>query len=223
EENDDPTMRITALTALTAPTLLHTLRNTPVVRAQALGTAAFRDLSTAQGEAALDAATLEGIFQSVDLTALEAAVAWTSTCIERLSQVDRIFEERTGSRGPDLTPLLRIFRDALNFARPRLENRLPAAADAPGDGAGVTAAQAGGAAPSAPRASLAGEVNSREDVVRAIDKICAYYARFEPSSPLPLMLQRCKKLVPMSFMDILKELAPNGLPQLETVVGKTEE
>ena len=222
EENDDPTMRITALAALTSPAVLHTLRNTPVVRAQALGSAAFRDLSTVQGEAQLDNATVEGIFQSVDLAALESAVGWMSTCIDRLSQVDKIFEERTGSRGPDLTPLLRIFRDALNFARPRLENRRPATVDAPAEG-DVTAAQVAAGSPSAPRAALAGEVNSREDVVRAIDKICAYYARFEPSSPLPLMLQRCKKLVPMTFLDILKEIAPNGVAQLETVVGKTEE
>ena len=221
EDGDDPTMRITALAALTAPALLSTLRNTPVVRAQALGAASFRDLSAAQGETTLDAATIEGIFQSVDLSALESAVSWLTTCIERVSQVDKTFEERTGSRGPDLTALLKIFRDALNFARPRLENRRPVVADA-------AAETSAGAAPSsagvpAPRAALAGEVNSREDVVRAIDKICAYYTRFEPSSPLPLLLQRCKKLVSMSFVDILKEIAPNGLPQLETVVGKTEE
>ena len=94
--------------------------------------------------------------------------------------------------------------------------------DAPAEG-DLTAAQVAAGSPSAPRAALAGEVNSREDVVRAIDKICAYYARFEPSSPLPLMLQRCKKLVPMTFLDILKEIAPNGLAQLEKVVCKTEE
>jgi type VI secretion system protein ImpA len=221
EDGDDPTMRITALAALTAPALLSTLRNTPVVRAQALGAATFRDLSAAPGETTLDNATVEGIFQSVDLGALEAAVGWLGSCIERLSQVDQTFEQHTGSRGPDLTALSKIFRDALNIARPRLEARRPVAVDA-------AAVPASGDAPNAPtsgtpRAALAGEVNSREDVVRAIDKICAYYARFEPSSPLPLMLQRCKKLVPMSFLDILKEIAPSGLPQLETVVGKTEE
>ncbi|MFZ5891306.1 MAG: type VI secretion system protein TssA [Myxococcota bacterium] len=219
EEGDDPTMRITALAALTAPSLLATLRTTPVVRAQALGIAAFRDMSSAQGEASIDAATLEGIFQSVDLPALEAAVGWLGQCIERLSQIDKTFETHTGSRGPDLTPMLRIFRDALNFASPRLANRRPAEVEAaPEAGAETTEA------PAARRvAAPPGEVNSREDVVRAIDRICAYYARFEPSSPLPLLLQRCKKLVPMSFVDILKEIAPSGLPQLETVVGKTDE
>ncbi|MGC4088543.1 MAG: hypothetical protein QM756_11735 [Polyangiaceae bacterium] len=68
-----------------------------------------------------------------------------------------------------------------------------------------------------------GEVNSRDDVLKALDRICAYYTRFEPSSPLPFLLQRCKKMVPMSFADILKEIAPNGVAQFETVVGKPDE
>ncbi|MGC4088542.1 MAG: type VI secretion system ImpA family N-terminal domain-containing protein [Polyangiaceae bacterium] len=101
EDNDDPTMRITALSALTAPTVLASLRTTAVVRAQALGIAALRDLSSVQGEAALDAATLEGIFQSVDLAALEGAIGFLSQCSAQLARIDQTFEERTGSRGPE--------------------------------------------------------------------------------------------------------------------------
>ncbi len=67
-----------------------------------------------------------------------------------------------------------------------------------------------------------GEIGSRDDVLRAIDAICAYYARSEPSSPVPLLLQRCKRLVAMAFTDILKELLPESLPNLQKIAGKTE-
>ena len=71
--------------------------------------------------------------------------------------------------------------------------------------------------------ALSGEIRSREDVVRAIDKICAYYARFEPTSPLPLLLDRCKRLVSSSFLDIIRDLAPDSVSQVERLAGKKPE
>ena len=73
------------------------------------------------------------------------------------------------------------------------------------------------------RAALSGEITSRDDVVRALDKICDYYARHEPSSPLPLLLQRCKRLATMSFIEIVREMVPDGLSQVEMIAGKREE
>jgi type VI secretion system protein ImpA len=71
--------------------------------------------------------------------------------------------------------------------------------------------------------ALSGEIRSREDVVRAIDKICAYYARFEPTSPLPLLLERCRRLVTSSFLDIIRDLAPDSVSQVERLSGKKPE
>lgn len=70
---------------------------------------------------------------------------------------------------------------------------------------------------------LDGDINSRADVVRALEKICSYYERHEPSSPLPLLLQRCKRLVPLGFVDILRDMAPDALSQVELIAGKTGE
>jgi type VI secretion system protein ImpA len=67
---------------------------------------------------------------------------------------------------------------------------------------------------------LSGDILTREDVVKALDKICEYYARHEPASPVPLMAQRCKKLVTMSFFEILAEVAPESIKQAQLVVGK---
>ena len=73
-----------------------------------------------------------------------------------------------------------------------------------------------------PAAAIRGEVRSRDDVLRAIDAICAYYARAEPSSPVPLLLQRCRRMVTMSFVDILKEMLPESVAGLQKIAGKTD-
>jgi type VI secretion system protein ImpA len=73
------------------------------------------------------------------------------------------------------------------------------------------------------RRSHSGEISSRDDVLKMLDKICAYYARHEPSSPLPLLLKRCRRLVPMSFKEIVGDLAPDALAKVELITGKTDD
>ena len=87
-----------------------------------------------------------------------------------------------------------------------------------GDGTNGTAPEAA----ETPAAAIRGEVRSRDDVLRAIDAICAYYARAEPSSPVPLLLQRCRRMVTMSFVDILKEMLPESVAGLQKIAGKTD-
>jgi type VI secretion system protein ImpA len=63
-------------------------------------------------------------------------------------------------------------------------------------------------------------ISCREDVVRLIEKICEYYQQHEPSSPLPLLLQRCKRLVAANFLDIIRDLAPDAVAKMEGLRGK---
>ncbi len=50
----------------------------------------------------------------------------------------------------------------------------------------------------------------------------AYYARHEPSSPIPLFIERCKRLVTMGFKDIVKELVPDAVRQVEVLTGPSK-
>jgi type VI secretion system protein ImpA len=52
-----------------------------------------------------------------------------------------------------------------------------------------------------------------------LDLVRAYYERYEPSSPLPLLLNRVRRLADMSFIDILRDIAPDGLHQAQIVIG----
>jgi type VI secretion system protein ImpA len=68
-------------------------------------------------------------------------------------------------------------------------------------------------------ASVSGAISSREDVDRLLDRMCEYYERNEPSSPIPLLLKRCKRLVSANFLDIVRDVAPNAVDQVETLCG----
>jgi type VI secretion system protein ImpA len=78
-----------------------------------------------------------------------------------------------------------------------------------------------GAAASTPAITVVatGEVRTRDDVIQAIDRICEYYEKFEPSSPLPLLLGRARRLVTASFMQIIQDLTPDAIQQAEQIGG----
>jgi type VI secretion system protein ImpA len=69
------------------------------------------------------------------------------------------------------------------------------------------------------RAAAGDVISSRADVAASLDRLCAYYARHEPASPVPLLLARARGLIDKSFVDLLRELAPEGLAQLTQVIG----
>lgn len=66
-------------------------------------------------------------------------------------------------------------------------------------------------------------VKSRDDVVRLLDLICAYYKEKEPSSPLPLLLDRAKSIVHKDFLEVLEELVPDSVSMTEPVFGRPNE
>jgi len=64
-----------------------------------------------------------------------------------------------------------------------------------------------------------GEVRSREDVRRALQRVCDYLERFEPSNPAALFASRAQSMLDRSFMDIMAELSPDSLHHLQMVTG----
>jgi len=70
---------------------------------------------------------------------------------------------------------------------------------------------------------VTGEVTSRDDVIRWLDKLCEYFKRSEPSSPVPILLRRAKRLVSKDFMEIVRDLAPESVAQFEYIRGAESE
>ena len=68
-----------------------------------------------------------------------------------------------------------------------------------------------------------GSIASPSDVKEALDRIVTYYERYEPSSPLPLLLLRAKKLVSADFLTIVRDMAPNGVDNVNLIGGLEED
>ncbi len=67
--------------------------------------------------------------------------------------------------------------------------------------------------------ALAGQIQSRADVVRAIDMACAYLERTEPTNPAQLLLRRARQLLEHDFLQLIQVLAPNALDEVARLMG----
>jgi type VI secretion system protein ImpA len=86
-----------------------------------------------------------------------------------------------------------------------------------------TPEEGGEAGAAAPVKRVAGEITNREDAIRMMGKIAEFIRKSEPSSPVPILLERAQKLVGKDFIAILRNVAPDGLDQIERLKGPQEE
>jgi type VI secretion system protein ImpA len=222
DDDNDPTMRINILASLCDPSaVLRSIREAPLVESRALGRFSLRDIEVARGQASPpegteppDMAAIDGAFLDCDLESLQGTADAVERSLEHVEAIDALLMEKVGaSHAPDLGELPVLLKAARQILVEQLARR--GVGEAPAETEAVPA----GAAPQ----PIAGEVNSREDVVRVLDKACDYFARNEPSSPVPLLLRRAKRLVSKDFMDIIRDIAPDGVQQAETITGTKEE
>jgi len=241
DDGNDPMMRISALSALIAPDLLAALRAAPMFTTQVAGPLSLRSFAIAAGEVPqptdgpkVDTNLIEAAFREVPLPVLNTLATALQGARDELKGVSEAFQKGSGGTpGPDFSAVDRLLYQAQTQVKPRLATRTadaagakPAAAPAAGAAAGAGEAPAGVAeAPvaAAPVQGISGTIRNRDDVVMLLDKICGYYERHEPSSPLPLLLARCRKLASLSFIDIVKDMAPTALQHVELIGGITPE
>jgi type VI secretion system protein ImpA len=70
--------------------------------------------------------------------------------------------------------------------------------------------------------STSGQITSRDEVLRCLERVLTYYARHEPSSPLPVLLIRAKSLIHADFAAIVRNLIPDGISQFENLRGPND-
>jgi type VI secretion system protein ImpA len=89
----------------------------------------------------------------------------------------------------------------------------------------ASAASAAGPAASATAAAAAhatGPISSRADAIRQLAHICDWIEQHEPSNPVPLLLRRAQRLMDRNFLEIIRDMAPNGLAQVELIAGTVD-
>ncbi|CAG8865811.1 hypothetical protein PS627_01730 [Pseudomonas fluorescens] len=225
-DDNDPTVRVNALAGLTCDTNIALLRDAVLVRSRAFGPVTLR--------AALHAASVQH-FASEQLSAEELAAALRDAEPEQLHECQQALQmarealdtiesqvnDLVGSAsGVDLSALrqpLRQVQQVLKDYSPEGAAPVSSLDDALTSSANDDQPSAHAAAPRP--AARPGEVNSRDDVLQSLDRLLQYYARHEPSSPLPVLLRRAKNLVNADFATIVRDLIPDGMSQFENLRG----
>lgn len=214
-DGNDPTARVNALLPLLHPTAgLADLRAAGLTGKR--GTLTLRELELALGRAEPDAGeavpTEEGVVQAVK-AALAGAPALAETMQSGLAAVEAIAglldRQLASTQGPDFAPLKKLLGCAAEAAR----RAAGAAAASPQVPALVATA-----APIVVDA-VVGAIASREDAIRALERACEWIERNEPSNPAPLLIRRSQRLMNRNFVDIVRELLPEGLDQIEKLAG----
>lgn len=228
EDDDDPMMRINAVTGLAGrTTVLRGLRKAaPMTNSRVLGRVTVQDFDILNGEAEppedatpMSSTEIEAAFTDTADEELQAYFDAATSALADVNAIDAVFLEKTPGYGPSLEELQKLLTKIVKLMSPYVQADVPegeAVADVD-DSAAVArpAARSGGGVP--------GAVETRADVTASLDRIMDYYARHEPSSPLPILLKRAKRLVGADFMEIINDLAPSGVDNVKLIGGVTEE
>ncbi|MBY6067869.1 type VI secretion system protein TssA [Leisingera aquaemixtae] len=237
EDDGDPTMRINAIQDLCgqpdgmagASPLYRSLRRAPLSESRGFGRFCLRDIEIAEGlmtapsdmEHVPDSATIGAAFQDSDGDTVAERLAAVEKAEENVRAISAVFDEQTPGQGPDLSALIKLLQQIAKRIRTYANVGAGEAVEDSGDE--DEAAEAGAAAPAAAAAGrpggAPGAINSPADVSNALDRIIGYYRRAEPSSPLPILLERAKRLVGADFLTIMNDMAPQGVDNVNLIGG----
>ncbi|WP_034430591.1 type VI secretion system protein TssA [Candidatus Contendibacter odensensis] len=237
DDGYDSTLRVNIVEVLIDPEeTLRSLKEWPLVVSRVAGRFSYRDIQIAAGElkpiVAKDDKTplpeqamIDSAFQDVDLMELKGTADALAGIKENTQMIEALITERVGiTQSANLELLRKLAQDMYSvvagwlsrrgYVEPTVETAMTDDAETAGavDATGV------------PRESrlVVGELNSREEVIRAIDKMCEYFSRYEPSSPVPFLLKRARRLMSKDFMEVLRDLAPGGTDHAKVILGLDE-
>lgn len=238
EDNNDPTERVNIIDSLARPPheagdpmrFQQHARETPLCRSKQLGQFSIRDIAIAHGEAKPmsesepppTTASIDAAFMDTDLDPLQADVVAVAEAIECVKNIEDGLTEKLGAgNAPSLGSFLKLLQEIHKHIAEYLGRRgigVEGAEEGEAEGEeGEGGSGAGGGDP------IKGNVRTREDVIRILDKAIDYYQRHEPSSPVPLLLGRAKRLVTKNFVDIIQDLTPDAMTQIMTISGLDSE
>ncbi|MFB9241849.1 type VI secretion system protein TssA [Massilia antarctica] len=217
----DPTLRVNSLAMLAdSDAVAGAVRDMLLVTLPGVGALTVRELEVANGDLAARPGsdrqtiqTLERALGEVAAAALEQAAGALRQAHGKTLAIEALLMHKLGAvNALNLGPLTRPLKRGLDFLDAELARRAALLPQA-------VAGSAGGVKLATPD----GAVASRADVLRMLERIRAYYTQSEPSSPVPLLLDRVKRLVPMNFLEAMQDLAPDGVKQLLVVSGSCED
>jgi len=217
EAGDDAFVRLAALSGIdTAHGLAGDLRQAALVTDRRLMGLTVRDCEIAldlrsprTDEVRHTPAQIAGLLADA-ADAAEKLAGAVAASLQGLQALDSIFLRRFGTLDPPETVQLRGMLAAVQRLLP------VGAAPAP---AGRGSAVPPEALPPVRVHSGPDRIESRQDVLRAIDLACAYLDRHEPTNPAQWLLRRAAQLIGMDFVQLVRMLAPEAAAEVQRLFG----
>ncbi|MDD5296192.1 MAG: type VI secretion system protein TssA [Rhodocyclaceae bacterium] len=228
DDDYDPVMRVNILGSYVDPDrVMRAFKSAPLVEVRAMGRFTVRDIDVAYGDAApLEGQTtatkelLAATCAQADPEEIAQRAAGVSAALAGLAKIYAIFREKSSSY-PEFTQLKKTLeRIAALYAQSGAGQAAGAEAPAEGEGGDGGAVVSGGMSVAA---AVPGRISSRADAKRLLENVCDYLENAEPAHPAPLLIRRAVRLLDMNFLDIMKELTPDVVSQIESLGGLNRE
>jgi type VI secretion system protein ImpA len=232
EDGNDPTERVNILASLCAPAgtlgdwmrFVLRVRQAPLYQSRETQISASDIIKAETGVTeARSVAEIKNGFASAPPAEIQEKHRALAEILVHVREIDAIL---TREVGPASNRSWNELIDTVQDVQQRFARYAPNLAGQPGSSNAAASAdgtaEAAGNDPNQLERTAAGigAVQSGRDVLRALEMICEYYRRTEPSSPIPLLLRRAQRLVDKDFMQILNELTPSALDSLKVIVGE---
>jgi type VI secretion system protein ImpA len=231
DDNNDPLERINILQSLSPVTVSEQdpikfkqrLAEVPLCNSVQMGRFSLRDIQIAKDEITVSdeqkskapkMSVIDAAFQDTTTDELLAISRATHEAIEHIGAITRVFSERA-AQGE--TPNLTGFQGVLGSIHKCVQEYL--AKRGQGETVDEVAPIAGVEQQKKSGISLSGDIQSVQEALLALDKVCQYFDRNEPSSPVPLLLRRAQRLVSKSFLDVIKDVCPDAVDRVQLICG----
>ena len=240
EDDNDPTLRANALFRLQDPAnVIRPMRDLVLATSPQTGPIRFRDLAIFRGTIEPEPgkekpteALIRAAFKQTNQDRLQILREGVALAVAEVAKLPTVFDEHAGSgNAPDFTNLRKMLFDIQKELK--IYEVVEDIEEAPAEEAGDDGASEGDASASAPAARRGGRaaldlrsitsISTREDALYMLELVSNYFRTAEPSSPLPMLIDRARRLSAMDFMQILRNLAPDGLNQAQNIAGPQDE
>lgn len=222
--DEDALFRQNALNCFADPVaVIDGLRRTPLISHRQHGRFSLRDLEIVSGqttpvgdEPRPDSEQINAAFAGTALEELKSLADAIDGALTALGSIDSAM--RSASNGefvPTFEALVLQFKKMAAALRAQIASH-PASMEA---AAVVEPSSDGGGSTTI----AVGSIRSRQDAIRALEAAAEFFRRNEPSSPIPLFLDRAKRLVSKDFLEVLADIAPDALPQARSAGGIRDE
>ena len=224
--DEDAVLRRSALSCFADPfAVVDGLRRAALITHPRLGAVSLRDIDIAAGQVTpadgesqrRPQSQIDAIFSSSPLAQLTAL---RSMIDDALAAVRRIESAMVSRSGVESAPSLALLSAYLNRVQHVVREQFSAHPESGIAGSVSPAVESGGSDLEAHEGPVAiGGIRTRQDAIRALDAIAAFFRRNEPSSPVPLFLERAKRLVSKDFLEVLADVAPEAVTQAKIASG----